>query len=110
MWVEYGKHQFGESRPAQAREVLNKAIKSLPKTQHVEVITQFALLEYRCALRGSVGPSVGGRCGLTRAARSFGDLERARTIFEKLISTYPKRVDLWSIYIDKVWRCFGVCS
>lgn len=29
-----------------------------------------------------------------------GDSERARTIFEGLMSRYPKRVDLWSIYLD----------
>lgn len=28
-------------------------------------------------------------------------MERARTIFEKIASTYPKRVDLWSVYLDK---------
>ncbi len=31
----------------------------------------------------------------------LGDVERARTIFEKLVTTYPKRVDLWSVYLDK---------
>ena len=29
-----------------------------------------------------------------------GDVERGRTIFENLISSFPKRTDVWSIYID----------
>jgi rRNA biogenesis protein RRP5 len=30
----------------------------------------------------------------------FGSAERGRTIFETLLATYPKRVDLWNIYLD----------
>ena len=29
-----------------------------------------------------------------------GSLERGRTLFEGLLSTYPKRVDFWDIYLD----------
>jgi rRNA biogenesis protein RRP5 len=34
-----------------------------------------------------------------------GDPERGRTIFEGLVSNSPKRVDLWSIYLDQEIRC-----
>ncbi len=47
VWVEYGKHQFTEGKATHARETLAKALKSLPSSQHVEIITQFALLEYK---------------------------------------------------------------
>jgi rRNA biogenesis protein RRP5 len=30
----------------------------------------------------------------------FGSPERGRTIFETLLATYPKRVDLWNVYLD----------
>ncbi|CAF4526130.1 unnamed protein product [Rotaria socialis] len=30
----------------------------------------------------------------------YGDKERAKTVYEKLLASYPKRTDLWSIYID----------
>ena len=54
VWVEYGKHLFSEKKAPQARETLSKALKSLPSSQHVEIITQFALLEYKCVrTRGS---------------------------------------------------------
>jgi rRNA biogenesis protein RRP5 len=29
-----------------------------------------------------------------------GEPERGRTIFEGIMTTYPKRIDLWSIYVD----------
>lgn len=30
----------------------------------------------------------------------LGEPERGRTIFESVVSTYPKRLDIWSIYLD----------
>lgn len=30
----------------------------------------------------------------------YGDKERAQTLFEKVLSSYPKRVDVWSAYVD----------
>jgi rRNA biogenesis protein RRP5 len=30
----------------------------------------------------------------------YGDQERAKNLYEKLLASYPKRTDLWSIYID----------
>lgn len=30
----------------------------------------------------------------------FGDKERAETLFEKILISYPKRVDVWSSYVD----------
>ena len=33
-----------------------------------------------------------------------GEPERGRTMFESLLSTYPKKVDLWSVYVDMVLK------
>lgn len=30
----------------------------------------------------------------------IGDPERGRTMFEGIISNYPKKIDIWSVYID----------
>jgi rRNA biogenesis protein RRP5 len=30
----------------------------------------------------------------------YGEAERGRTLFEEILSNYPKRVDLWSVYLD----------
>ena len=29
-----------------------------------------------------------------------GDIERGRTVFEGLLSSFPKRVDLWNVLVD----------
>lgn len=31
-----------------------------------------------------------------------GTPERGRSIFEQLLRDYPKRLDLWSVYLDQV--------
>ena len=43
----------------------------------VKTITKFAQIEFK-----------------------YGEAERGRTIFEGMMKNYPKRIDLWSIYID----------
>lgn len=43
----------------------------------VDVIAKFAQLEFR-----------------------YGDAERGRSMFDKVLSSYPKRTDLWSVFID----------
>ena len=30
----------------------------------------------------------------------LGEIERAKTIFETILGNYPRRTDLWSIYVD----------
>lgn len=33
-----------------------------------------------------------------------GEIERGRTVFEGMVGKYPKKADLWSIYIDMELR------
>ena len=65
----------------QARDLLQKGLKSLPKRKHIETITKFAILEFK-----------------------HGDPERARTLLESILANFPKRVDLWSVYVDQEIR------
>ena len=30
----------------------------------------------------------------------YGDVERAKTMYDSLLFTYPNRTDIWSVYID----------
>ena len=29
-----------------------------------------------------------------------GSVERGKTLFENMVTTYPRRTDIWSVYID----------
>ncbi|CAF3070586.1 unnamed protein product [Rotaria socialis] len=76
-WLEYIMYLFRRHQTEQAKTILDKSFASLSSTDHVEMINKFGQLEFK-----------------------YGDKERAKTVYEKLLASYPKRTDLWSIYID----------
>eukprot|EP00878_Enallax_costatus_P033765 GHUV01037320.1.p1 GENE.GHUV01037320.1~~GHUV01037320.1.p1 ORF type:complete len:162 (+),score=18.56 GHUV01037320.1:96-581(+) len=40
----------------------------------------------------------------------MGCAERGRSIFESMLANYPKRIDIWNVYVDQVIRpCWLVC-
>jgi len=59
------------------RATLSERMKSLPRKKHLQVLKHAAILEYK-----------------------YGDPERARTMFEGIVGSHPKQIDLWLVYID----------
>lgn len=76
-WLDYGRFFFKCNKLEKARNILEQSLKSLDKQDHIDVISKFAQMEF-----------------------NSGDIERGKTLFESLLSTYPKRVDLWMVYLD----------
>ena len=62
-----------------ARDLLPRALQSLPPHTHLDTTSKFGQLEF---------------------SSPNGDAERGRTVFEGLISTWPKRLDLWNVLLD----------
>ncbi|CAI0406524.1 unnamed protein product [Linum tenue] len=60
------------------QSVVQRAILNLPRHKHIKFIRQAALLEFKNGLP-----------------------DRGRNMFEGVLREYPKRTDLWSIYIDQ---------
>ncbi|KAK4392383.1 rRNA biogenesis protein RRP5 [Sesamum angolense] len=60
------------------QSVVNRALLSLPRHKHIKFISQTAILEFKC-----------------------GVPDRGRSMFEGMLREYPKRTDLWSIYLDQ---------
>ncbi|KAL9125990.1 MAG: hypothetical protein Q9217_004885 [Psora testacea] len=67
------------NEPERARGLLPRAMQALPSHAHLSLTSKFAQLEFN-----SVN----------------GEAERGRTIFETLLSQWPKRLDLWNILLD----------
>ncbi|KAF2826020.1 nucleic acid-binding protein [Ophiobolus disseminans] len=65
--------------PTRARALLQRATQSVPSPQHRHLTQKFAALEFK-------SPN--------------GDAERGRTIFEGLVSTWPKKFDVWDVYLS----------
>lgn len=62
---------------SEPKAVLQKSLQALTKDQHVNVISKFGILEFK-----------------------YGQPENGRTMFEGIINNYPKRMDIWAIYMD----------
>lgn len=67
------------SAPSRARALLQRATQSVPASQHRLLTAKFGALEFQSP---------------------HGDPERGRTIFEGLLSTFPKKWDLWDMFVD----------
>ncbi|KAL0338043.1 UNVERIFIED_CONTAM: rRNA biogenesis protein RRP5 [Sesamum calycinum] len=67
------------------QSVVNRALLSLPRHKHIKFISQTAILEFKC-----------------------GVPDRGRSMFEGMLREYPKRTDLWSIYLDQEIRLADV--
>lgn len=79
-WINYATFLFDSQADAErGRQLLSRALQTLPKHTHVDITSKFAALEFR-------SPN--------------GDSERGRTIFEGLLDSFPKRVDLWNVLLD----------
>lgn len=59
----------------------NSILPVLSFSPDIELISKFAQFEFK-----------------------YGEPERGRTMFESLVSSYPRRVDLWSIFIDMMLK------
>ncbi|NP_001122095.1 programmed cell death 11 L homeolog [Xenopus laevis] len=77
VWIKFATFLLKQGQGDGTHKLLQRALKSLPEKDHVDVISKFAQLEFQ-----------------------LGDTERAKALFESTLSSYPKRTDLWSVYID----------
>ncbi|XP_077380962.1 protein RRP5 homolog isoform X2 [Festucalex cinctus] len=76
-WLSYGTFLLQQGQSDAASALLQRALNSLPSKESVDVIAKFAQMEFR-----------------------YGNTEKGRTMFDKILTSYPKRTDLWSVFID----------
>ncbi|KAM3913083.1 protein RRP5 homolog [Leptodactylus fuscus] len=77
VWWKYATFLLKQGQTDSTHRLLQRALKCVPEKEHVDLISKFAQLEFR-----------------------MGDAVRAKALFESTLSSYPKRTDLWSVYID----------
>ncbi|KAL5741947.1 hypothetical protein ACOSP7_028679 [Xanthoceras sorbifolium] len=63
------------------QSAVQRALLSLPRHKHIKFISQTAILEFKSGIP-----------------------DRGRSMFEGILREYPKRTDLWSIYLDQEIR------
>jgi rRNA biogenesis protein RRP5 len=82
VWVNYASfllNKMTNTGPEKAHALLSRALKTLPQFTHFDITKSFARLEF---------------------TSTHGLPERGRTIFEGLIASFPKRVDLFDVLLD----------
>ncbi|EMR10365.1 hypothetical protein PNEG_01617 [Pneumocystis murina B123] len=77
VWVNYASFLMENNDQDASRELFSLSLKNLPESDFLKAKSKFAQLEFK-----------------------YGDPERGRTLFENLISNYPKSTDLWSVFLD----------
>ena len=79
-WLNYATFLMTTlADPGRARALLLRATQSVPTYLHQQLTAKFAALEFQSAK---------------------GDPERGRTLFEGLIATFPRKWDIWDVFID----------
>lgn len=78
VWIAFLQMKLRSRDVKGAKEQFSRSLQSLSKHKHVEVISKYALAEFE-----------------------FGSPDRGRVVFEDLLNTYPKRTDLWHLYVDR---------
>ncbi|KAJ3327121.1 hypothetical protein HDU76_012346 [Blyttiomyces sp. JEL0837] len=77
VWVAYGLSALKRGKVDESRSILQRSLKSLPRRKHVKVVSKFAQMEFK-----------------------YGEPERGRTLYEGILANHPKRLDMWSVYLD----------
>jgi len=78
VWMAYIRTNVLKGDSEAARKLLDRATQALPKHKHIKLLMRTALLEMK-----------------------EGNPERGRTMFEGILRNYPRRTDIWSVYIDQ---------
>ncbi|KAF4655938.1 hypothetical protein FOL46_008067, partial [Perkinsus olseni] len=79
VWMKYLEFLYSTGKLSEARQnCLPRALRLTDKRKHSLIATRAAKLEYK-----------------------YGTVERGKTIFESLLASQPKRLDIWSVYLDE---------
>lgn len=79
IFIAYGQFLYSTpGRTSDARDLLKRALQRLDKSEHIGIICKFASMEFHLVQ----------------------NMDRGRTLMEGILSNYPKRIDLWNIYLD----------
>jgi rRNA biogenesis protein RRP5 len=77
VWVKLAELHLQKGRVDAFKETMERCVLAIPRRKHTKTIVKFILLEF-----------------------NNGSAERGRTLMEGVLSQNPKRIDLWSVYVD----------
>jgi len=81
VWIRFGLFYYKNTKLEDGRFVFKRCLQNLDAKDAVDTSAKFAQIEFR-----------------------YGDPERGKTMYEKLVLSHPRRTDLWSSYADQLTR------
>ena len=78
VWMAFLDFKLRRGDGMGAKVLLQRALQSLSRHKHITVLLHYCQTEFE-----------------------IGSQDRARVVYEELISSHPKRSDIWHVYIDK---------
>jgi rRNA biogenesis protein RRP5 len=78
VWLQFALFRHSKRDMTGARALLQRALTVLEKPAHIDLIAKFAVMEFK-----------------------HGEAEHGRTLLESIVANYPKRTDIWSVYLDQ---------
>ena len=87
VWARLGHFYFAQGNLKEARFTLQRSLQNLETKHHVEISSKFGQLEFR-----------------------MGEPERAKEIFQKILDNFPRRTDIWMVYVDQLAKRGEVCK
>jgi rRNA biogenesis protein RRP5 len=79
VWTKLGQFYFSQGNLKEARFTLQRSLQNLEMKHHVDISCKFGQLEFK-----------------------LGEIERAKEVFQKILDNYPRRIDIWLVYIDQL--------
>lgn len=105
VWIKFGQFYFKDGKPDMARKLMQRSFKSLDKRDR-----KFPLHSVTTCTQGTLCTHCYIWLDLEILSK-FGQMEfkegqseRGKTMFENLLSTYPRRTDIWLVYIDQLTK------
>ncbi|XP_017140750.1 protein RRP5 homolog [Drosophila miranda] len=77
VWRLVAEAYFWLGKSDQVHSLLQRALRSLPNPEHINLIVAFAKLY-----------------------ENNDDKDMAQTLLDDIVTSYPKRIDIWSVYVD----------
>ena len=78
VWMAYQHFELRRHNDKEARALLGRSMLSLSRHKHIEVILQYASLLFE-----------------------LENFDMGREVFEDMLQNYPKRTDIWNVFVDK---------
>lgn len=96
VWTLFGQFYLNRGKFLEARDLLPRALKSLEKRKRKMIMYQFESI--LADVKNVIDVKTISR--FAQLEFKLGDAERGRTIFEGIMDNYPKKLDLWFVYVD----------